>query len=385
MLNRNRYDLSFLGALNERLEDADKGIAYETINLNGDFMSLPATSDNGLLSAAMEAAITLSGRKPNGLPTPLPAVRLVGNFTLSHYFGGIPVAGLFLPSREELWLNRGVMDGSMSPKDATDKEQAYRLRQSVIVHELVHWLQYLDDPTGFKSAVDGKAYIDNEIEAFQVQWRYLEPFGLTLKSFIGADTFDAIPEKVHDAYDGIQQSVNGRPIIWLERLNQHKNMDVFERKYTMESQGWQRLGSGSRASVLAHDKLPGKVVKIGRYDRQSPVRRGWYHKPAGDAYLHYLKQFGDTGYRHVPAVDSVILYPEFYVATMERLNPFPNYNAFKHALAKVEGFINTLSLETCREIWPDHFAATTVRMDLEHDSNMMQRHDGTPVVTDPYY
>jgi hypothetical protein len=146
--------------------------------------------------------------------------------------------------------------------------------------------------------------------------------------------------------------------------------------------GCQQIGSGLYSNVFA---FPGsdKVIKVANYDR-------W------PEYILWSTKNGHAG-KYAPKVFSLKFKEDFYVAVMERLVctigemkcPNTGYR-MKCEQTKAYHLATGFGYLTCQdEDRPDDFIAylQTLRDNKLagdcHEGNVMLRHDGQPVVTDP--
>jgi len=164
-------------------------------------------------------------------------------------------------------------------------------------------------------------------------------------------------------------------------------MQVFVNQHTycaaLEKRGYTKLGGGLYSEVYAKGNSD-RVIKVGR---------------AGNSWPDYVEWATINGYagKFAPKVYSLKFHDRFYVAVMERLvatigqlnaachssnaNPFyEQYQATKYWAGSAFGD----PMEGCEDLMAFCVAlgSSGHATDL-HDGNMMIRHDGQIVVTDP--
>lgn len=150
--------------------------------------------------------------------------------------------------------------------------------------------------------------------------------------------------------------------------------------YLNEIPEWEFLGRGSFASVFASDSYPDVVLKIAN------ARDAWRIYA-----LHCL--YGVITGPHSLKIHAVryIKEKDIIVAVMERLEPLSEENHEKifstnPRSKNIREFYDVLSgsLLEFFEVLDNSYSSTKCVFDL-HDDNIMQRKDGTIVVTDPIW
>lgn len=146
----------------------------------------------------------------------------------------------------------------------------------------------------------------------------------------------------------------------------------------LQAQGYQHIGDGTRAIVLAHPIYPDVVVKVGVYDGNESWQRE--RAPHRDGWLLYIQNRPENN-PHTPRVEEIVLHDNCYVATMERLeylDDFDDYWDTPTLLHDDNGGLNSL----LKQIHTHRPAGVSFDM---HDQNVMRRPGtGEVVVTDPW-
>lgn len=140
--------------------------------------------------------------------------------------------------------------------------------------------------------------------------------------------------------------------------------------------GYTKLGEGAYGMVFSRDDEPDTVLKVGTYDRDEFAVDGW---------LDYVRTLGDHPSPHRLRVHSVELYPDHYVARMERLR-----GAETPKEQEVLSSCRRFRQPSCHNGTLGEFGAVIEECQPDgtlidcHSGNIMFRMDGTPVITDPY-
>lgn len=132
-------------------------VSRELVDIEGHMHILPKPTDLGdFMHEAIEAAT--GGRYP--IPSVLPKVRFFGQHELSRILGN-RADGAHIHELRELFIS----DRLKGENDAYFK--------SVIVHELVHYLQAIDLDWNTKALFSADRIVVDELEAYSFQHRYL--------------------------------------------------------------------------------------------------------------------------------------------------------------------------------------------------------------------
>jgi len=164
------------------------------------------------------------------------------------------------------------------------------------------------------------------------------------------------------------------PFRTIEGKNRGKSMQQIEYENKLRSLGCELLGKGLFSNVFSIPKTD-KVIKVGRMDE-------W------PTYIKWATENGHAG-KFAPKVYSLKFYDTFYVAIMERLvctvGEIQDQDGYYTNSLQVQIYF-TMSHEDC-EASDFHSFVMELRHrrmsgDL-HEGNVMVRHDGQLVITDP--
>ena len=154
-------------------------------------MSVAAWVERLLATAAVLGGYPVTEHPPPVMRVPLATLQQAGCAG-----GPCEAQGAYIPGRGVLLLDTLDIDGN--PRD-----------RSVLVHELVHYLQDRFGRFGKESACD--RYVDREMEAYGVQDRYLSRYNMGLGQYDSAPAWLPVScLREHAGPDGAVQTEQGR-------------------------------------------------------------------------------------------------------------------------------------------------------------------------------